>query len=295
MTDRNVAVVGTPGGWSSESLADVFEARFGRRILVDLKSVCLDLERGTVSSGEIDLSKMDAIWVKKAGQTYAPHLLDRLELLRYVASKGVRIFSAPEKIMGLLNRISCTVTLAANGIPMPPTRVTEDLDQAVEAVRVFESVILKPLFSTKARGMEVLTWTDESDVRENLRAYQGAGNPTIYIQKKIDIGESDFGFIFLGGEYLGAYSRVRGDESWNTTIHAGGRYENFEPDADLIRLAEKAQAPFGLDFTGVDVALTPQGPIVFEVSAFGGFKGVTQGTGVDVMDRVADYVAERLT
>ena len=54
---------------------------------------------------------------------------------------------------------------------------------------------------------------------------------------------------------------------------------------ELVDLAYRAQAPFGMDFTTVDVAETDQGPIVFEVSAFGGFRGALEGAGIDAAER----------
>ena len=69
--------------------------------------------------------------------------------------------------------------------------------------------------------------------------------------------------MFLGGEYLGAYARVGKEGAWNTTILSGGRYEGYQASDELIELATKAQAVFGLDFTTVDVAETDRGPVVF--------------------------------
>ena len=50
-----------------------------------------------------------------------------------------------------------------------------------------------------------------------------------------------------------------------------------------------------MDFTTVDVADTDEGPIVFEVSAFGGFKGAKEGIGIDAASLSADYVIKALS
>lgn len=287
---KKIAVVGTPGGWSSEALADSFGRRFGSRILLDLEFAVFDVGGGTVRVGDWDLCDLDGIWVKKAGRRYSPHLLDRLELLRYVAHRGVPVFSHPDRILRLLDRLSCTVTLAAHGIPLPPTRVTEDLALAVAAVREFGEAVLKPLYSTKARGMELVRWTDEHEVRETVERFRTAGNPVMYLQKRIDIPLQDHGLVFLRGQFVGGYARVRSNGAWNTTVHSGGKYAAYDPSGEIIDLARRAQAPFGLDFTSVDVAETADGPVVFEVSAFGGFRGVTEGAGVDIIELVTDHL-----
>jgi ribosomal protein S6--L-glutamate ligase len=119
-------------------------------------------------------------------------------------------------------------------------------------------------------------------------------NPMMYIQKKKDLKGRDFGMVFLGGEYLGSYARVTGSDSWNTTILHGGKYMAYDASPELIDLGTRAQAPFGMDFTTVDVAITEDGPVVFEVSAFGGFRGAQEGIGIDAAGQYADYVVDKL-
>ena len=133
----------------------------------------------------------------------------------------------------------------------------------------------------------------EARVRDAIDAFRN-DNRMMYIQKKRDLQGRDFGMVFLGGEYLGSYARVTGSDSWNTTFHHGGKYMPFEATQDLIELGFRAQAPFKMDFTTVDVALTEEGPVVFEVSAFGGFRGAKEGIGINAAERYVDYVIDRL-
>ena len=100
--------------------------------------------------------------------------------------------------------------------------------------------------------------------------------------------------MFLGGEYLGTYARVGNGESWNTTTLGGGRYESYEPSNEVIELARRAQEPFGLDLTSVDVVETADGPKVFEVSAFGGFRGLQEASSIDVASLYTEYILGKI-
>ena len=280
------------GGWSSESLADRVAERTGFRLLVDMERVTARLDEGRVLYGDHDLCALDGLIIKKVGDQYNAHLLDRLEILRYVEELGVPVFSKPLSILRLLDRLSCTITLATAGIPMPPTEVTENTKHAVAAVQRFGRAIIKGLYSTKARGMLVLS-ADDPELEAKLAAFRAADNPVLYIQKMLKLPGRDLGVAFLGGQYLGAYARVKANDAWNTTIHSGGHYEAYEPSPPIIELARKAQALFNLDFTGVDVVETEQGPMVFEVSAFGGFSGLRDGCKVDAAARYAAHVVEQ--
>ena len=291
MTDK-IGVIGTPGKWSTEALADAIEARTGFRQVIDMARVTLDLEAGTLLCDGVDLCTLDGLVIKKVAETYSAHALDRLEMLRVAEAKGVKIFSPATAILRLMDRLACTVTLNAAGAPMPPTTITEDEAAARAALARYGAAVFKPLFSTKARGM-VLLEADAPDAEAEIAAFK-AENPVMYIQKKADLSGHDLGMVFLGGEYICTYARVSQTDSWNTTIHSGGKYAPYEPDAELIELGRRAQAPFGLTFTTVDIALTPDGPIVFEVSAFGGYRGAQEGCGIDAAALVADHVLEQV-
>ena len=149
----------------------------------------------------------------------------------------------------------------------------------------------KGLYSTKARGMLVVSG-DDPELANKLAAFKAADNPVLYIQQMLKLPGRDLGLAFLGGQYLGAYARVKSGDAWNTTIHSGGHYEAYEPSPRILEIARRAQALFKLDFTGVDVAETERGPMVFEVSAFGGFSGLRDACQVDAARRYADYVLE---
>ncbi|MBF0480784.1 MAG: GAK system ATP-grasp enzyme [Desulfovibrionaceae bacterium] len=286
-----IGVIGIPGGWSSESLADAVAVRTGVRLLIDIKAVKFDLQTGRAMFEGCDLCELDALMIKKIGTSYSPDMLDRLESLRFVAERGVRIFSSPLAILRVLNRLACTVTLRLGGIPMPPTTVTEDPALALETVREYGLAVFKPLYTSKARGMTLIS--DEPGAAEVIAAYH-AENRVMYIQKAIELGDSDLGLAFLGGEYLTTYARCKTNEAWNTTTASGGKYKPADPPAEIVELARKAAGLFGLDFTTVDVALTKDGPYVFEVSAFGGFRGLFQARGIDAAALVADYVLDKV-
>ena len=256
-----------------------------------MKEVCLDLEQGKVIFDGLDLGTMDAVLVKKIGGRYSPDLLDRLEILRFLEKQGVSIFSSPRSIMRVLDRLSCTVTLSLAGIPLPATLVTESIDRARKAVADFGEAVFKPLYTSKARGMTLVR--DGNGASEAIARFK-RDNPIMYIQKRVELPNQDLGVVFLGGSYLTTYARRRTNGAWNTTTRTGGTYAPYQPQPEVIELARKAQAMFDLDFTCVDVAETEHGPLVFEVSAFGGFRGITETSDLDPARLLVAFVLEEI-
>ena len=294
MVKPRIGVIGIPGKWSTETLADAVEKQTGFRLVVDMADISLDLEKNVLVSGSVNLCELDAIIVKKISAVYSPTTLDRLELLRVAEQAGVRVFSPALSMLRLIDRLSCTVTLRNAGIPMPETRVTEDITVAMDTVRDFGSAVFKPLYSTKARGMTIIDADQDAVNMERAVRDFSADNQMMYIQRKINLPGRDLGMVFLAGSYLGTYARVPQGEAWNTTIHSGGHYAAHTPSDDVIELAHRAQALFNMDFTTVDVAETDTGPIVFEVSAFGGFQGAKDGIGIDAAALYVEYAMKEL-
>jgi len=295
VTNFKIGVIGLPGKWSSEGLAQAVANATGNPCpVIDIQDVWLDLADNILRWGDINLCEFDGLMVKKIGLEYSPNSLDRLELLRVAEASGVRVFSPALNILRLIDRLSCTVTLHNHDIPMPPTCITENIETALETVSRFGSAVFKPLYSTKARGMVVIDACDSlTKQRQQIAEFQQQ-HPMMYIQKKLLLPGRDLGMVFLGGEYLGTYARVSQSDTWNTTIHSGGKYAAHQPSQELIDLAYRAQKPFNMDFTTVDVAESEVGPIVFEVSAFGGFRGAKEGIGIDAAALYVDYAVKTL-
>lgn len=290
----NIGVIGIRGAWSTEVLSEHLKDKKAGGAVLELREICYDAGETRFSHRQYEIDDFDGFIIKKMGARYSSQLLDELELLALMENKGFIFFSSPHSLRKMISRLSCTIHLRTNNITMPPTYITEDIDHAIDWLEKNGPAILKPLYSTKARGMVLLERSKSP--RKVLENFINAGEKIIYLQKKLDLSGSDYGLFFLGGNYIGAYARVGDGSTWHTTTEQGGRYLPFQPPQDYIDLAQRAQAPFDLDFTCVDVANSKEmGPIVFEVSAFGGFNGMSMSSGVDVADMVSDYAIARFT
>ncbi len=291
---KRIGVIGIPGGWSTQELVAAVQRITGFSLLIDMAGVRLDLDSGKAFYKGQDLTELDALIVKKIAPSYTPDALDRMEMVRFLHGKGLPVFSNPEAMLRLIDRLSCTAALRLGNIPMPPTVITEDVDEAVQAVERFGRAVCKPLYSSKARGMTVVEAGPEA--REHLHDFKAQGNRVMYLQQMVEHAGRDLGVSFLGGEYLATYARQGSGGSWDTTTRNGGRYVACEPAPEIIALAHRAQALFpGMAFTCVDVVeATGAGAMVYEVSAFGGFRGLLEANGIDMAERYVQYVLRHL-
>jgi len=290
----NIAVVGQPGAWSTERLADALRAAGARVGVVDLAACSLRLpDRRLFHCGE-PLEKLDGAVVKKLGDTADGWgVQERIGMLRHLEASGVPVLSAPDRLHVAVNRYRMTCELVRAGLPVPETTVTEDVDEAAAAVERFGSAVLKPLFTSKGRGMRRLEPSRE--LRAQLESHRDDGLGPFYLQRFVKHPGRDLGVAVLDGRCIGAYWRVAAADHWMTTILSGGRYEKADLGPETEAMAVRAARHFGLVFTGVDLIEDSDGRFrVLEVSAFGGFRGLLNGCGVDAAPMLADLVLRHI-
>ncbi len=70
-----------------------------------------------------------------------------------------------------------TVELVRAGLPVPETVITEDVVEAAAAVDRFGRAVLKPLFTSKGRGMQRLE--PSADLPERLTRYARDAGPVL--------------------------------------------------------------------------------------------------------------------
>ena len=257
--------------------------------MLDSSKLSADLQTKAVKCGELDLTTFDLIVIKKIASQYSPHLYNRLEILNFLHRyHKVPVHADPRKITGMVNRMNCVLKLAEAGCPMPPTLITENYEEALAFTEEHKQIILKPLFTSKARGMVMLS---DSSGKERLKIFQQT-HPMMFLQKKIDIPGRDLAVVFLGDEYVATYARKPQGE-WTGDGQNGSKYSKAEADEKILEIARKAKDVFGLEFSSVDIVESDQGPVVFEVSAFGGYRGLKEGCGIDMALKVAEFFLEK--
>lgn len=292
MADLAVAVAGVPGAWSSESLAEALRTQGASSSVVALDACVHDISRNEVYHEGRPLSGLDGLVVKKLGDTRGPRVEERIQMLEALELRGVRVISRPESIARAVDRYRMTRILSDAGIPMPRTIVTESIDEAADAVECWGKAVLKPVFTSKGRGMELLS--RGRPTRITLSDFRRQALGPMYVQEFVRSPGHDVAVAILGGEIIGTYHRVAAPGSWMTTTAAGGRYQPCVISGAVELLALGAARPFGLDFTCVDLVETGAGWLVYEVSAFGGFSGLKQACGVDGAALYAAYVCEQI-
>jgi tetrahydromethanopterin:alpha-L-glutamate ligase len=278
-----VAVSGIPGAWSSERMCEALQDRGIDSFVFSLGDCMHDLSTGQVTLGDLDLGELDGIVIKKLAPQDSAVARLRLHMLRSLESQGVRIFSRPDVIERAMDRYGMNRELAAAGLPLPYTIAFETPEGLRDAVETLGDAIVKPIYTSKGRGMfrvhsgdPIPEWDPE--------------NGRWLAQRFVDAPGRDIGACVLGGKYVGAFYRVAPEGNWMTTTFSGGHYEHCDLDTEGREIAVKAANLFGLDYTVVDLVKNQKSYELYEVSAFGGFRGLWTANQMDVAALYAKYI-----
>jgi ATP-grasp enzyme of GAK system len=281
-----IGVAGIPGGWSSELLASSLRDAGTDSFVFSLGDVVHDLTAGSVDLGGLDLRDLAAVAVKKLGDQSSPANRLRLHPLRALEAAGVRVFSPPDAIDRAMDRYRMTMILTDHAIPVPPTLAVSDCASMTRAIGRIDDVVLKPVYTSKGRGM--LRVKRREPVPEAVN-----GNPYL-VQQFIEAPGRDIGATVVGGRFAGAFSRIARSGEWMTTTAAGGSDAPCTLSDKGVDYAERAARAFGLDYTVVDLVECDGDFFVYEVSAFGGFRGQLEASGTDAAALYARHIVRSL-
>jgi ribosomal protein S6--L-glutamate ligase len=284
-----VAVAGIADAWSSERMAAALADVGVESFVMHLADAIHDIARDSVTHLGEDLCALDGVVVKKLGDQADAASRLRLHALRALERAGVRVFSPADVIDVAMDRYRMMMVLAEQGLPVPDTLAVESFDGLREAVGRMGDCVVKPIYTSKARGMIRIK------APEQLDAMLGEWMPQrCLVQRFVEAPGRDIGATVVGGEFIGAFARVAQPGEWRTTTLQGGRYERHDLPAEGIELAERAARAFGLDYTVVDLVEQDGGYLLYEVSAFGGFRGLYEATGIDPSSAYAALVKREL-
>lgn len=196
-----------------------------------------------------------------------------IELVADLHAGGVPLVNAYPGVLRLVDRV--TMLRALDGLPVPATRVVDTWSEVAGAAGDRQCVVKSA--RGPGRGASILVGTGDE-----LRWDRGL-EPPYLVQDYVVAGEVDHKLYLVGDEVRGLLKP--------SPLAVGHTTEGaaFTPDASLATLARAVRLQLGLDFLGVDLLLSEQGPVIVDVNDFPGYRGIAEAPAL-----VAAHLLERL-
>jgi RimK family alpha-L-glutamate ligase len=304
-----VAIMTDATGWHTRELQRALRARGATGRCVDLADCRVDTTHawhGLVLPG-FGEGLPDAALVRGIAGGSFEQVTKRLGVLHALAALGVPVYNEARAIERSVDKSMTSLLLHAAGLPTPPTWALESLSAAQRLVTresaAGRALVLKPLFGSQGKGLLKLGWVDGAHVPLPTEPALGGAEAALYgglayLQRYVEplaAPGHDWRVLVAGGRAVAAMRRD--SAHWVHNVARGARCEPQSLDTGdgpaLARLAVAATAALEMDYAGVDLVPTREGPLVLEVNGVAAWQGLQRVTPVDIAAALVDDLLGR--
>ena len=182
--------------------------------------------------------------------------------------------------------------LARAQVGLPVTgyaHATQDIQGLLEVVGG-TPVVIKLLEGTQGLGV-VLAETKKA-AESVIGAFRQL-DANILVQEFVkEARGADIRAFVIAGKVVAAMKRTGAPGDFRSNLHRGGTAEAIRLTPGERATAVKAAKAVGLNVAGVDMLQSDRGPLVLEVNSSPGLEGIEKASGVDVADRVIEFIED---
>lgn len=274
--------------YSTRRLVEAIQKRGHEAVVIDhLKcDLMIEADGPSIFYHGIKLTGIDAI-VPRIGASvtfYGTAVVRQFEMM------GVFSTTYSQSIVRSRDKLRSLQILSGAGLPMPKTAFT---NYSKEEKNIVDNVggsplIIKLLEGTQGLGV-VLAETRKAAVSV-IEAFHGL-KARIIVQEFIkEAKASDIRIFVVDGKVVGAMKRSGKEGEFRSNLHRGGKAEVIKLSRAERSVAIKAASSMGLSVAGVDLLQSARGPLILEVNSSPGLEGIEKATGVDIADKIVDYI-----
>jgi len=188
------------------------------------------------------------------------------------------------------DKISCMQILAANGIAVPKSIISNNLnsiDQMIDEVSPLP-IVIKLVNGT--HGLGVMLAEKKKTAESIIEAFYKT-KQKVFLQKFIaEAGGADVRVFVVNNEIVGVMKRQAAEGEFRSNLHRGATSEVIQLSQEEMEVAKNAARVMGLKVAGVDMLQTSRGPMVLEVNASPGLEGIEGTTGRDIAGKIIKYI-----
>lgn len=285
---RLVMLARNAGLYSHKRLVEAAEARGHTLDVINTLHVHMNItsNRPVLRYGGKTLPLYDAV-IPRIGASITHY---GLAVLRQFEMQGVFPLNESVAIGRARDKLRALQLLARAGIGLPVTAFAHGPRKAEDVIKEVGGapVVIKLVEGTQ--GMGVILAETEASAKSIIEAFSAA-NVNILVQEYIAEAEgSDVRVLVVGGRVVAAMRRVSKTGEFRANLHRGGIAEETPVSDEERATAVRAAAVLGLNVAGVDMLRSSRGPMVMEVNASPGLRGIERATNVDVAGAIIAFI-----
>lgn len=212
-----------------------------------------------------------------------------IALVEQMEMAGILLFNRYHPILMAKNKVKTMQVLDHYDIPIPKTAFVmrpEDLKQAVELVGGFPVIVKQPVGSF-GNGVTIV---------ESMRALKSMllwNQPMYLLQQYVKYSKGkDIRIFVVNGKVVGTMMRSAKKGEFRSNIELGGKGRAVEITQEEVSIALRSVQALDLNYGGVDIMRSKNGPLVLEVNSNPGFKELERASGVNIAQSIIDYAVD---
>jgi RimK family alpha-L-glutamate ligase len=285
-----IGILGQSGGWHTNALREACARHGIKATVLPITRLTARLSKGAILSvsGEA-LDHFDAIFVRAIPGGSLEQIVFRMDALFRLETAGVYVINSAKVIERTVDKYYTSWLLEQAGLATPRTVVAERFEDALQAFEELGGdVVVKPIFGSEGRGMVRVS---DPDIAYRVFRALEMGRYVFYLQEYVPHGKCDIRVFVIGGKVQAAMERI--GDGWKTNVCQGARVRPLEVDGDIEAMALAAVKALGTDYAGVDILPLGDGKyVIVEINGIPGWRGLARATGINIAERLVDYVLE---
>lgn len=274
--------------YSTKRLVAAIKARGHQAYVIDTLRCYMNItsRKPSIHYKGIELKNFDAV-IPRIGASITFY---GAAVVRQFEMQGVFCVNESVAITRARDKLRCLQLLSRKGVGLPITGFAHSPDDVQDLIKMVGGppLVIKLLEGTQGIGV-VLTETQKA-TESVIEAFLGL-KANILIQEYIKESRGeDLRCFVIDGKVVAAMKRQAVAGEFRSNLHRGGSPSLTKINAAERNMAIKAAKITGLNVAGVDVLRSERGPLIMEVNASPGLKGIETITKRDIAGMIVEFI-----
>ena len=235
---------------------------------------------------DLEVTDFDVCLLRSFGPGSCEQATRRISLIEHMEVAGIRVVNPCYAFRRARDKYATQYTLETAGLPIPTTYTTESMADAYRVSEMYGEFIYKPILSSMGKG--AMKFTDP-DLAYNAYKMLDRYSQPLILQKYVPNPGRDVRVFVIGDEVVGSAYKYKAAGKWKTNVAQGGTMVDEKVPEDILELGLSATQAMGLDYSGVDVIESSDGPVILEVNGSPGWQALNVAANIKVADEIVRY------
>lgn len=188
------------------------------------------------------------------------------------------------------NKVRSLQIMSQKGIPIPETIFSIDPDTIEEQIELLGGAPVIIKIQEGTHGLGVILAESQKSAKSIIDTFYKM-DTSIFLQKYIaESNGEDIRIFVVGDKVVASMKRISSQEEFRSNVHRGGKTEKIKLTKKEEEIAINAAKHLGLGVAGVDLIRSNKGPLLIEVNASPGLRGIEAATGINIAKEIILYV-----